>query len=92
MNDVREHDTYQMWYVQGVSQPIVLKYVKNYMKLHAFWPTRLTRHAAQCHTLPHIFWCIPMTEAYNHFINMKNIYKSSCSKIKSLNLAFKSNI
>ena len=32
------------------------------------WYTQNAGCSTQCHTLPHIFGCIPMTGAYNHFI------------------------
>ena len=34
---------------------------------------------------PRVFGHVPMTGAYNHFINVKNIYKSSHAKVESLN-------
>ena len=62
------------------------------MKLQAFWPTRLTRWAAGCHTLPCIFGCIPATGAYNCFIiNMKTIYNNHTFK-SSLEQNFQSSI
>ena len=32
------------------------------------WSTRIARWSMRCHTLPHIFGCVPATRAYNHFI------------------------
>ena len=40
-------------------------------------PTRHIQQDMQCHTLPHVFGCIPTTGACNHFIDLKIYNKHS---------------